>query len=75
MSLESTASRCEQLARQILVLGHPLPPDEISSRIDDIGRDAIIAISRRLFERTPTFAALGPIVRVQSFNEIVKQLG
>ena len=75
MSLESTASRCEQLARQILVLGRPLPPDEISSRIDDVGRDAIIAISRRLLERTPTFAALGPIARVQSFNEIVKRLG
>ena len=75
MSLESTASRCEQLARQILVLGHPLPPDEISSRIDDVGRDAIIAISGRLLERTPTFAALGPIARVQSFNEIVQRLG
>ena len=75
MSLESTASRCEQLARQILVFGRPLPPDEVSARIDAIGRDAIDAIARRLLGRTPTFAALGPIDRVQTFDEIVGRLG
>ncbi len=75
MSLESTASRCEQLARQILVFGRPLPPDEVSARIEAIGRDAIDAIARRLLERTPTFAALGPIDRVQTFDEIVGRLG
>ena len=75
MSLESTASRCEQLARQILVFGRPLPPDEVSSQIDAVGRDAIDTIARRLLGRTPTFAALGPIARVQPFNEIVKRLG
>jgi len=75
MSLESTASRCEQLARQILVFGRPLPPDEVSSRIDAIGSDAIDGIARRVFGRTPTFAALGPIARVQTFDEIVERLG
>ena len=75
MSLESTASRCEQLARQILVFGRPLPPDELSARIDAVDRDSIDAIARRLFGRTPTFAALGPIARVQPFDEIVARLG
>ncbi len=75
MSLESTASRCEQLARQILVFGRPLPPEEVSSRIDAVGRDAIDATARRILGRTPTFAALGPIARVQSFDEIVERLG
>ena len=74
MSLESTASRCEQLARQILVFDRPLPPDEVSARIDAVDRDAIDAAARRLFTRTPTFAALGPVQRVQSFEEIVERL-
>ena len=75
MSLESTASRCEQLARQILVFGRPLPPDEVSGRIDAIGHEEIDGIAGRLFGRTPTFAALGPIARVQTFDEIVERLG
>jgi predicted Zn-dependent peptidase len=74
MSLESTASRCEQLARQILVFGRPLPPDEVSARVEAVDRDAIDATARRLFGRTPTFAALGPIARVQTFDEIVERL-
>ena len=75
MSLESTASRCEQLARQILVFGRPLPPDEVSSRIEAIGGDEIDGIARRLFGHRPTFAALGPIAQVQGFDQIVERLG
>jgi predicted Zn-dependent peptidase len=75
MSLESTASRCEQLARQILVFGRPLPPDEVSLRIEAVGRDEIDDVARRILKRTPTFAALGPIARVQSLDQIVERLG
>ncbi len=75
MSLESTASRCGNLARDILVFDRPLPPDEVSARIDAVDRDAIDVIARRLFGGPPTFAALGPIRRVQTFDEIVGRLG
>jgi predicted Zn-dependent peptidase len=75
MSLESTASRSEQLARQILVFDRPLSPDEVSARVDAVDREAIDRIARRLFGCAPTFAALGPIARVQPFDEIVERLG
>ncbi len=69
------ASRCGILARDILVFDRPLPPDEVSARIDAVDRDAIDVIARRLFGGPPTFAALGPIRRVQTLDEIVGRLG
>jgi Zn-dependent M16 (insulinase) family peptidase len=65
----------DELARQILVFDRPLSPDEVSARVDAVDREAIDRIARRLFGCAPTFAALGPIARVQPFDEIVERLG
>jgi predicted Zn-dependent peptidase len=74
MSLESTASRCEQLARQLLVLGREFPIAEISDRIEAVDEDDLDRIARRIFSQPATFAALGPIKGAPDFDAIVNRL-
>jgi predicted Zn-dependent peptidase len=74
MSLESTGSRCEQLARQLQVFGRVIPTAETVARIEavtiaDIERSAV-----RLFRAAPTLAALGPADRVPGLPAITSQL-
>ncbi len=74
MSLESTGSRCEQLARQIQVFGRVIPTAETVERIEavtlaDIGRAAV-----RLFRAAPTLAALGPAGHVPGLPAIADRL-
>jgi predicted Zn-dependent peptidase len=74
MSLESTASRCEQLARQLLVLGREVPVSEISERIEAVDNDALDRIARRIFTQPATFAALGPVAGTPDFEAIASRL-
>lgn len=74
MSLESTVSRCEQLARQFLVLGREIPIAEISERIEAVDEAALDRIARRIFSQPATFAALGPIKGAPDFDAIVNRL-
>ncbi len=75
MSLESTAARCEQLARQVLLFGRPVPMAEIAAHIDAVDRAALDRVSRRLLDGPPTFAALGPTGGLPSYDEIAGMLG
>ena len=74
MSLESTSSRCEQLARQIMVFGRPIPTAEIVEKIDAVDADAVMGIARRLFQGTPTLAALGPVDNISGYSELSARL-
>ena len=74
MSLESTGSRCEQLARQIQVFGRVVPTAETVARIEavtiaDIGRAAV-----RLFRAAPTLASIGPAGHVPGLPSIAGRL-
>ncbi len=74
MSLESTSSRCEQLARQMMVFGRPLPVEEVVGHIEEVTAATIHAATERLFAGPPTLAALGPIGSVESLEEIKARL-
>ena len=74
MSLESTGSRCEQLARQLQVFNRVIPTAETVARseaetIADISRAAV-----RLFRAAPTLAALGPAGHVPGLPAIADRL-
>jgi predicted Zn-dependent peptidase len=59
--LESSAARADQLARQILAFGRPIPPDEIAAKIDAVTVADVRAAGRALIASgLPTFAGLGP---------------
>ena len=76
MALESSGARAEQLARQILAYGRPIPLDEIVAKIDAVtrserprGRTALMRRSR------PAIAALGPGRGLDSAAAIAESLG
>jgi len=62
MSLESTGSRCEQLARQLQVFGRVSPTAETVARLNAVTLDDIRRAAARVFRGRPTLAALGPVV-------------
>jgi predicted Zn-dependent peptidase len=74
MSLESTSSRCEQLARQILVYNRPIPTAEVVEKVEAIDNAEIIRVARRLFSTTPTLAAIGPLAQVESYEKVAERL-
>ena len=74
MSLESTGSRCEQLARQIQVFGRVIPTAETVGRINAVTIAEVEAAASRIFRSTPTLAAMGPAGRVPSIPAIIERL-
>ncbi|MCS6930853.1 MAG: insulinase family protein [Acetobacteraceae bacterium] len=74
MSLESTGSRCEQLARQVFVHGRLVPVEETKARIAAVTLEDVAAAARRVFSRPPTLAVLGPHRRVAPVAEMAERL-
>jgi predicted Zn-dependent peptidase len=74
MSLESTSSRCEQLARQILIYGRPIPTAEVVEKVEAIDEAEIARVAKRLFGKAPTIAAIGPLAKVESYDKMAARL-
>ncbi len=74
MSLESTGSRCEQLARQIQVFGRVIPTGETVTRIEAVGIADVQRAAARVFRAKPTLAAMGPASRVPGIAAIGQSL-
>ena len=71
MSLESSASRAEQLARQTLVFGRQIPVEELIERIDAVDVAAVRRVAGRISSGgEPAVAAMGPIAGLASRAEI-----
>ena len=74
MSLESTGSRCEQLARQMQLFGRVIPTAETVAKITAVTLADIQRAARRIFRATPTLAVLGPAERVPGVGAIAETL-
>ncbi|MCQ8240907.1 insulinase family protein [Acetobacteraceae bacterium KSS12] len=74
MSLESTGSRCEQLARQVQIFGRVIPTAETVGRIEAVTIADVQAAAVKLFRGTPTLAALGPVARVPGLDQLARRL-
>ncbi len=70
MSLESSASRCEQLARQMIVYKRPIPIDETIAKIDAVDGAAIRRVAERLLSGPPTVTALGPVPDLEDLEKL-----
>jgi predicted Zn-dependent peptidase len=75
MSLESTDTRGERLARQISTYGRPLTIDEVVDSIEAVDQEAVARVAKRIFAGAPTLAALGPISGVESYDQVKARLG
>lgn len=74
MSLESTSSRCEQLGRQMLIYGRPVPAEEIVAKIDAVTPANVCRVADRLFSTAPTLSAIGPLGRLESGDAFAARL-
>jgi predicted Zn-dependent peptidase len=76
MALESSSARAEQLARQIIAYGRPIPLEEIVGKIDAVTIESARAAGRALIARSrPAVAALGPAQGLESAAAIAESLG
>jgi predicted Zn-dependent peptidase len=61
MALESSSARAEQLARQIIAWGRPIPLEEIVAKVEAVTLESTRAAGRAVIARgRPALAALGP---------------
>lgn len=74
MSLESTSSRCEQAARQLMVYGRTQAVKEVIERIDAVDRASTIEAARQIFKGPITLATLGSIDHVPLAADIESAL-
>ena len=75
MALESCFAQSEDLARQLLIFGRRVPPEEIIAKIDAVDQEAIRRVGRRLLAGAgPTLAAIGPLARLPSLDSVRAQL-
>ena len=73
MSLESTSSRCERLAQNMLIHGRAYSYQEIIDKIDAVDAAAVTAAARRVMRSKPTVAALGPVKRLERMAPIASR--
>ncbi|HEY1857500.1 M16 family metallopeptidase [Acidocella sp.] len=74
MSLESTGSRCEQLARQWQIFGRVIPAAETVAKIEAVTEADIHAAAAKIFRQRPTIATIGPIGQVPKLSAIIDRL-
>jgi predicted Zn-dependent peptidase len=74
MSLESTGSRCEQLARQWQIFGRIIPVAETVQKIEAVTTADVRAAAAAIFRQKPTLATIGPIGQVPKFSTIIDRL-
>ncbi len=74
MSLESTGSRCEQLARQWQIFGRIIPAAETVRKIESVTEADIRTVAAKIFRERPTIATIGPIGQVPKLSAIIDRL-
>jgi len=75
MALESSTARAEQLARQLLNWGRPIPLQELVAKIEAVTVESARAAGRALITRgRPAIAALGPGPGLESAATIADSL-
>jgi predicted Zn-dependent peptidase len=74
MSLESTGSRCEQLARQLQVFGRLIPVAETVAKLNAVTVADVQRAAARVFRAAPTLATMGPADGVPGLGSIVDRL-
>ena len=76
MALESSGARAEQLARQMMIYGRPIPLEEIVGKIEAVTVESARAAGRALIGRSrPAVAVLGPGRGLERAAVIAESLG
>ena len=73
-ALESSSSRAEQIARQLMYYGRVLPREEIIGRIDALSLEEVRHAGLRALSSAPTLAAIGDVSKVMTQARIAERL-
>lgn len=73
MSLESTSSRCEQAARQLLIYNRIIPLEETIAKIEAVDAQSVMKAASRIIDSPITTTSLGPIKNLDSYETITKR--
>ena len=74
MSLESTSSRSEQMARQMLLFDRVIPTEEIVADVEAVDVAQVLNVADRLFSSAPTVTAIGPLQHLESRDRFAARL-
>jgi predicted Zn-dependent peptidase len=76
MGLESTTARAERLAQSLIIHGRAQSVAETVAELQMVTPDQVSRLAARLLGGgAPTLAALGPIARVQSYDDLRRRFG
>jgi len=76
IALESSSARAEQLARQLITHGRPIPVEEVVAKVDAVTVEGARAAGRALIARSrPALAVLGRGRGLESVATIAESLG
>ena len=70
MSLESSSSSSEILARQMLIFDRIIPVAEMVERIESVSKQDILTIAERIFSSTPSYTLVGDIDGHPDYTQI-----
>ena len=74
MSLESSGSRAEQLARQTLVFGAPLEIESLITKVEAVDKEAVRELAARtIVGRGPSAATVGPLAEPRALEELIQR--
>ena len=71
--LESSSTRSEQLARQILIHGRVLPTDELIESVERVETADLQSMVEKLLVSPLSLATVGPILNVARFEAVTEQ--
>lgn len=71
MGLESTSSRCERIANQILQYGRLIEVEEIEHNIEQTTTQSIQDFLHVMLKTKPTVTALGPVKNLLSYDDFL----
>jgi predicted Zn-dependent peptidase len=74
MSLESTGSRCEQIARQMQIFGRVIPVRETIAKLAAVTAADVCEAASGIFRAAPTLTLMGPTGRVPGLASIAQHL-
>lgn len=75
MSLESSSTTAEVIARQMLLFNRVIPTNEIVEKIENITKEDLLKVSQTIFSSTPTYTLLGcDKSKFPSYEDVQKML-
>ena len=74
MERESCAAQAEELGRQILCFGRPVPTAEMVSAIDKVSAADIKRLTKEIISSLPTLAAVGNVNDMPTFENVRAKL-